>query len=86
MQAIEGPMRASVELAKAEKTALLNIAAQVAPAESERAELASRRAALEARVKSEESNVALLEAEAALFEALSCASPLRSTRDLRGTC
>ena len=64
MQAVEGPLRASVEVAKAEKTALLNIAAQVAPAESERAELASRRAALEAKVKSEESNVALLEAEA----------------------
>jgi len=64
MQAVEGPLRASVEVAKAEKTALLNIASQVAPAESERAELASRRAALEARVKSEESNVALIEAEA----------------------
>jgi hypothetical protein len=64
MQLAEGPMRASIELAKAEKAALLNVAAQVAPAEAERAELASRRAALEARIKSEETIVADLEAEA----------------------
>ena len=64
MQASEGPMRASIEIAKAEKAALLNVAAQVAPAEAERAELASRRAALEARVKCEESIVAGLEVEA----------------------